>query len=318
LFGGVAPTSRPRGVALTADVLLSPKDCHDDDDDCVANVNSDGVDNDEERDTVEADAVDTDTTTDTNTSLEIGFGSGDNLLTNAMHFPQRNYIGAEIHQPGVGIVLGRMEKAVQDGRYWEEQTLWQKDGTGSGGDIDDNSDEVATSDQLLDDDGSTAKLSSAAPRSKQPPPPKIPYDNVRIYPGDGMKLLQFLPTSSLNSIYLTHPDPWPKHGQSHWRVVQEETVREIGRVLKPGVGCFYLATDADCFDEWTRMVFGAVKERMEGMSVADGERRQVGGWEEVLPCPDRREWLPVVSRYEEKGMDEGRLTTVQCWRLLKS
>ena len=32
-----------------------------------------------------------------------------------------------------------------------------------------------------------------------------------------------------------------------------------------------------------------------------------GGWgEEVLPCPVRRGWLPVVSKYEEKGIDEGR------------
>ena len=39
-------------------------------------------------------------------------------------------------------------------------------------------------------------------------------------------------------------------------------------------------------------------------------------WEEVVPCPDRENWLPAVSYYEQKGLDEGRSTMLQCWQCL--
>jgi len=38
-------------------------------------------------------------------TLEIGFGNGDNLLTLAMSDPQRDFIGVEVHPPGVGHLL---------------------------------------------------------------------------------------------------------------------------------------------------------------------------------------------------------------------
>ena len=33
----------------------------------------------------------------------------------------------------------------------------------------------------------------------------------------------------------------------------------------------------------------------------------------IEPCPDRSEWLPAVSRYERKGLEEGRSTKLSCW-----
>jgi tRNA (guanine-N7-)-methyltransferase len=38
-------------------------------------------------------------------TLEIGFGNGDNLLALAMANPQRNFLGVEVHPPGVGHLL---------------------------------------------------------------------------------------------------------------------------------------------------------------------------------------------------------------------
>lgn len=40
-------------------------------------------------------------------------------------------------------------------------------------------------------------------------------------------------------------------------------------------------------------------------------------WQEVKPIPNRREWLPAVSRYEQKGWDEGRQTMLSCWRPIR-
>jgi len=38
-------------------------------------------------------------------TLEIGFGNGDNLAALAMAYPQRDFIGVEVHPPGVGQLL---------------------------------------------------------------------------------------------------------------------------------------------------------------------------------------------------------------------
>lgn len=38
-------------------------------------------------------------------TVEIGFGMGDSLLEMAMHSPDQNFIGIEVHQPGVGKLL---------------------------------------------------------------------------------------------------------------------------------------------------------------------------------------------------------------------
>ena len=42
--------------------------------------------------------------------FEIGFGAGDALLLRAEQSPQKNFIGVEVHRPGVGRVLHRAEK----------------------------------------------------------------------------------------------------------------------------------------------------------------------------------------------------------------
>lgn len=42
--------------------------------------------------------------------LEIGFGDGENLLAMARANPDRNYLGVEVHRPGVGHLLLRVEE----------------------------------------------------------------------------------------------------------------------------------------------------------------------------------------------------------------
>ncbi len=42
--------------------------------------------------------------------LEIGFGMGASLVEQAKRYPERNYIGIEVHRPGVGSLLVRMKE----------------------------------------------------------------------------------------------------------------------------------------------------------------------------------------------------------------
>lgn len=45
------------------------------------------------------------------TVLEIGFGNGDILARLAAEHPERNYIGVEVHRPGIGRLLMRLDEA---------------------------------------------------------------------------------------------------------------------------------------------------------------------------------------------------------------
>ena len=46
--------------------------------------------------------------------LEIGFGNGESLAELAGRYPDRNYLGIEVHRPGVGRLLLRLEEAGLD------------------------------------------------------------------------------------------------------------------------------------------------------------------------------------------------------------
>jgi tRNA (guanine-N7-)-methyltransferase len=43
-------------------------------------------------------------------TLEIGFGNGESLAWQAEHRPERDFIGIEVHRPGVGHLLGEIER----------------------------------------------------------------------------------------------------------------------------------------------------------------------------------------------------------------
>lgn len=45
--------------------------------------------------------------------LEIGFGMGDTLLQVAQTHPEKDYLGIEVHRPGVGALLMNLEKSAQ-------------------------------------------------------------------------------------------------------------------------------------------------------------------------------------------------------------
>lgn len=44
------------------------------------------------------------------TILEIGFGMGNSLLSQALQFPENNYLGIEVHRPGIALIQTQIEK----------------------------------------------------------------------------------------------------------------------------------------------------------------------------------------------------------------
>src|SRR5262249_47562134 len=64
------------------------------------------------------------------------------------------------------------------------------------------------------------------------------------------ELLDWLPAEALAGIDLVYPDPWPK--RRHWkrRFVQQQTIADLARVLRPG-GEFRFVTDMPDYAAWT-------------------------------------------------------------------
>jgi len=117
-------------------------------------------------------------------------------------------------------------------------------------------------------------------------------DNVRLYPGDAVDLLAWLPAASLVKVDLLYPDPWPK--RRHWkrRFVQHRTVEMLARVLRPG-GRFRFATDIPDYAAWTL-------ERLIGAADFEWTAERADDW--------RMPWAGFEgTRYEAKAKREGRL-----------
>jgi tRNA (guanine-N7-)-methyltransferase len=115
--------------------------------------------------------------------------------------------------------------------------------------------------------------------------------NIRLHFGDATLLLDWLPAAALARVDLIYPDPWPK--RRHWkrRFVQERTVAEIARVLRPG-GEFRFVTDVADYAAWT---------------LARLTRSPPFAWRAEHADDWRRPW-PGFSgtRYEAKAKREGR------------
>ena len=218
--------------------------------------------------------------------LEIGFGRGENLLALAHRKPRDCLlVGAEIAGTGIGVACGRIRDGLKENKFWKDYELYSAEKNpfveASVAQPDDSAPE---GDEASDDDAT-----------------KI-YDNVRIFPGDGAKLLPYIPSGTLDALLITFPDPFAKNAEEEWRLIQLNTLEEMHRVLKPSTGRLYLATDHDGFHAWSHSMIERYNQKKSSFLL-------------VEPVPSRLEWVPVVSRYEKKGWEEGRSTKLSCWRV---
>ena len=114
-------------------------------------------------------------------------------------------------------------------------------------------------------------------------------DNVRLHVGDARDVVAGLPDASLARIFILFPDPWPKARHNKRRLVQEATIAEWARVLKPG-GKLRFATDWADYGEWTL-------ERFLKSPAFRWAATQADAWR--TPPADH-----ITTRYETKGLGD--------------
>jgi tRNA (guanine-N7-)-methyltransferase len=125
--------------------------------------------------------------------------------------------------------------------------------------------------------------------------------NVRLHFDDAVGLIAWLPDASLSRIDLIHPDPWPK--RRHWkrRFVQDDTITQLARILRPGSD-FRFVTDIADYAAWTLQHFLR-------SPAFEWTAQQADDWR--LPWPDFSK-----TRYHAKAARAERASCFLCFRRL--
>jgi tRNA (guanine-N7-)-methyltransferase len=116
--------------------------------------------------------------------------------------------------------------------------------------------------------------------------------NVRVWDEDVTDLLPTLPDACLDRVYILYPDPWPKRRQRKRRLVSDETLGQLARVMRKGAElCF--ASDIDNYIGWVLARILRSPDFRWTAERADHWRKPYEGW--------------PGTRYEAKAIREGRV-----------
>lgn len=116
-------------------------------------------------------------------------------------------------------------------------------------------------------------------------------ENVLVHDEEVSTLLARLPTSSVDRVYILYPDPWPKSRHHKRRLISDEFLERLARVMKPGAELRF-ATDIDDYSAWTLA-------RVRRSLNFRWTQKTPTQW--TLPWED---WAP--TRYEQKAIKEER------------
>jgi len=78
---------------------------------------------------------------------------------------------------------------------------------------------------------------------------KLGLSNISLEMGDARLALQHFADNSLDRVFILYPDPWPK--VKHWkrRLITNDFVNELSRLLKPG-GEVRFVSDISHYQQW--------------------------------------------------------------------
>jgi tRNA (guanine-N(7)-)-methyltransferase len=114
-------------------------------------------------------------------------------------------------------------------------------------------------------------------------------ENYIIWPDDINLLISCLPEKIFDKVYVLFPDPWQKRKQNRKRILNEERIRGLHRILKKD-GTLYFATD---IENYADQVLAIVK-KMAIFHVID---------KNISKPHD----CYVQTKYHSKSLEEGRV-----------
>ena len=119
-------------------------------------------------------------------------------------------------------------------------------------------------------------------------------NNVRLINHDAFLVLQkMVPDASIAEVHVYFPDPWPRPKEQKRRIIREEALAEIRRVLVDGGSGIYVTDHQEYFEKAAPLIEQAFR----------AERR--------VPGPDD----PPRTNYEAKYRAEGRpIYEVRFWK----
>ena len=117
-------------------------------------------------------------------------------------------------------------------------------------------------------------------------------DNLRVWDDDVTRLLPDLPDGSFDRVYILYPDPWPKRRQRKRRLVSDEMLDMLARVMKPGAELRF-ASDIDDYIGWVLARVLRSSDFRWTATRPDDWRKPYEGW--------------PGTRYEAKAIREGRV-----------
>ena len=114
-------------------------------------------------------------------------------------------------------------------------------------------------------------------------------ENVSILTNDARPLLDKLPDASVSRVFILFPDPWPKARHHKRRLIQDETVAALARILKDN-GRLRFATDWADYADWALL-------RFTQSADFDWPAQRPQDWTEA-PADH------ITTRYETKGLGD--------------
>ena len=128
---------------------------------------------------------------------------------------------------------------------------------------------------------------------------KYNLNNVKIWPDDIKKIINFFPKNSITEVKILFPDPWPKSKHKTRRLIQTEFIEQLSRILINN-GVVTIATDHHVLKSWILEKFN-FNNNFE--------------WTANDPIDWRRRPLDCFeTKYEKKAYTESRIPS---WFLFK-
>ena len=96
--------------------------------------------------------------------------------------------------------------------------------------------------------------------------------NVRVINHDAFLILsRMIPDGSITEVHIYFPDPWPRPRERKRRLVREEVLEQLNRVMKPNAFGYYVTDHREYFEK-SIPLFGQHFE-VEGGEITAGEPR---------------------------------------------